>query len=287
MTDLHLSPAPQTITKHAAPRLSTISKTLQATYAAPNDNGPESNLLILMHGLGDTDKPFADLARSLNLPQTATLSLRAPERIPLLEEEAYQWWSSFTELGELIPNPNPSKTMTLLIQLIEHLTSPAPGPAWLPNQIHFFGFAQGGTCAAELALAWSRHIRLRPASTTFSNISTPSLDGQLASIVAVSASMLSHPSIGAQKSTTKVLLVSRPNEERVVGPGSWTKAFGNVKHVVLSSNSRQGQAMLRGQAEWMEVMRFWSETLVQRSQLELSGDLYTVHGGIASAVQRQ
>jgi len=49
---------------------------------------------------GDTAAPFAHLGKSLNLPQTAILSLKAPERIPLLEEEAYAWWDSFDEMGE-------------------------------------------------------------------------------------------------------------------------------------------------------------------------------------------
>lgn len=54
---------------------------------------------------GDTAAPFAQLGHSLNLPQTAILSLQGPERVPLLEEEAYQWWDSFTELGERAPAP--------------------------------------------------------------------------------------------------------------------------------------------------------------------------------------
>ncbi|KAK4050669.1 hypothetical protein OIV83_003395 [Microbotryomycetes sp. JL201] len=255
MTELELSPTPAQLTKHAPPQLSAVSKALHATYTPPRDNGVESNLLVLMHG--DTDKPFADLAQSLNLPQTCTLSLRAPERIPLLEEEAYQWWTSFTELGELIPNPNPTKTVALLVDVIKHLTAPSPGPAWRPDQIHFFGFAQGGSCAAELALAWSRHVRSQRASGTCSpNDVTTRTDTELGSLVAVSAPLLSHPSIGAQKSSTKALIVNRPNEERMISPGSWKKAFETVKQVVLDTDSRQGQAMLRGQAEWIHVMRW-------------------------------
>ena len=65
---------------------------------SPSDDGTDENLLILLHGLGifpppilhrstlithiglgDTHKPFARLGKSLKLPQTATLALRAPE----------------------------------------------------------------------------------------------------------------------------------------------------------------------------------------------------------------
>ena len=63
----------------------------------PSDDGTDENLLILLHGLGepwhqliechpdrrllgDTHVPFSKLGRSLKLPQTATLALRAPEQ---------------------------------------------------------------------------------------------------------------------------------------------------------------------------------------------------------------
>ncbi|KAK4055027.1 hypothetical protein OIO90_003368 [Microbotryomycetes sp. JL221] len=292
MAHLHVSPAPAIVTRHAPPELNKLSGDLRWSYS-PSRDGIDSNLLVLMHGLGDTMKPFAQLGQSLNLPQTAVLTLQAPHQIPLLEEEAFAWWPSFTELGELIPNPNPSKTVTLLIKLIEHLTSSEPGPAWQANQLHLFGFAQGGSCAAELALSWSRHVRIQQTPTTIPKIGSPSQHTsaskastsdetlQLGSIVAVSAPLLSHPSIGSQKCGTKVLLVSRRGEDRLVGSGSWRKAFENVKDIVLSSG--QSQSMLRGQAEWIEVMRFWSETLVRRSQLELSGELYTINSGVVSA----
>jgi hypothetical protein len=46
------------------------------TYTA-SDDGTDENLLVLLHGLGDTHLPFAKLGASLKLPQTATLALRA------------------------------------------------------------------------------------------------------------------------------------------------------------------------------------------------------------------
>lgn len=54
-----------------------------------------------MDGLGDSVVPFEKLGQQLNLPQTAVLSVQAPERVPfLLDEECFQWWPSFDQLGE-------------------------------------------------------------------------------------------------------------------------------------------------------------------------------------------
>lgn len=127
--DLSLKPVPAAVA-HPEPDLTRVDRALSAAVYAPPRDGVESNLLVLFHGLGesafgtvtfarvglvahfepappplppragDTAKPFAQLGRSLNLPQTAVLALQAPKQIPLLEEEAYQWWDSFDQLGD-------------------------------------------------------------------------------------------------------------------------------------------------------------------------------------------
>jgi len=75
-------------------------RTLMFEYAPAAD--ASSNLLILLHGLGDSRTPFLALGHSLQrtLPQTAMLSVQAPLRVPLLEEDAWMWWESFDSLGE-------------------------------------------------------------------------------------------------------------------------------------------------------------------------------------------
>lgn len=65
----------------------------------------DSNLLVLLHGLGDTHLPFLKLGESLQktLPQTAVLALRAGTPIPLLMgigQEAWCWWETFDMLGQ-------------------------------------------------------------------------------------------------------------------------------------------------------------------------------------------
>ncbi|KAL8280142.1 hypothetical protein RQP46_007472 [Phenoliferia psychrophenolica] len=240
---------------------------LSFSYSSAADR--DTNLLILFHGLGDTKAPFASLAKSLNLPQTATLSLQGPQRVPLLEEEAYQWWHSFDELGELIPNPNPTPTLATLIAFLTHLTTPSPaGPGWPPSSIHLFGFAQGGSCAAQLALAWS--LTPPPASRSASH--------DLGSVVTVSAPLLSHPT-ASYKSQTKALVVSHKGEERMIGIGSYRKGFENVQEVSLG----RGEGMPRGRQEWEEIMRFWAANLGNRSAIEFEKGVYEVRGGMGAA----
>ncbi|KNZ53931.1 uncharacterized protein VP01_3099g3 [Puccinia sorghi] len=82
-----------------APDFSSLSPAAPVFEYHPSPDGIDTNLLIFFHGLGDTHVPFGQLGRKLNLPQTSWMSIRAFERVPFLEEEAYQWWESFDETG--------------------------------------------------------------------------------------------------------------------------------------------------------------------------------------------
>ena len=65
-------------------------------------DGQNENLLILCHGLGDSDRPFHQLARQMRLPQTATLALRGPVEVPF--GLGFAWYESFDlQTGEVIP----------------------------------------------------------------------------------------------------------------------------------------------------------------------------------------
>ncbi|GAA5916619.1 alpha/beta hydrolase [Sporobolomyces salmoneus] len=268
MSHFDLKPVQSGPATRPPPKLKQVDSRLEFGYS-PSPDGVDSNLLIFFHGLGDTFKPFAQLGKSLNLPQTAILSLQAPTQVPLLEEPAFQWWESFDPLGEIIQNPNPTKTLELLTKVISHLTSPS-GPAWPLPSIHFFGFAQGASLAGELAL----HLSRKPSVST---------SGSAGSIVAVSGGLLSHPTIPeSSKPDTKVCLVYRQGEERLLGVPSWKKGYKVVKEVKLESK-RGREGMPRGFEEWKEIMRFWSEVLVRRSALERSGEVYEMTGGIDAA----
>lgn len=254
-------------------------------------------------------QPFNTLAKSLNLPQTATLSLQGLSRLPLIEEDAFQWWHSFDEGGErkqsrlysllhlsLYPNmaksaviqhPNPTASISTIKVLIDHLTSTTPGdPAWHPSNLHLFGFAQGGQAAAELSLAFST-----------------STESSFGSLVTILAPLISFPT-SRKKSMTPTLILFRKGDERSVSLSlaSYRKGFEKVTEVILA---RPGGMMLRGREEWQVIMkyvttryallfssrliilspgyfRFWSERLQKRSALEFGKDVFEIRGGIGA-----
>ncbi|KAI0776568.1 hypothetical protein BD413DRAFT_490783 [Trametes elegans] len=262
------------------PRVKTPPKSSAITVPfaySPSDDGTDENLLILLHGLGDTQIPFAKLGRQLHLPQTATLALRAPEKIPFLYEEAYQWYTSFDPLGELLERPNPTPALELLAKVVDHLVKYC---AWPPHRIHFFGFAQGGSVAAEFALKfWRSELSLQqkslPAPSDSSSSSQEQKARSLGSVVSVSGPLLSYPTL-QKPCPTPLLIFHRPSSAETALRSSaipeFKKGFEKVEEVKM-----RGEGMPRSKEEWQPIMRFWSEHLGRR---QMDG-LYEVMTGVA------
>jgi len=209
--------------------------------------------------------------------------LRAPERIPYLYEEAYQWWPSFDDLGEVIQNPNPTPAFNLLSTVFDHLVRDCH---WPPHRIHLFGFAQGGSAAAEWCLQWWRYELERQAKSAADNPTRADGDTAkppaaseptaLGSVVSVSGELLSFPTL-SKKCPTPALMFSRPSSARSTTSqtlGAYQRAFGNVTDVWMAG----ADGMPRSKDEWFPVMKFWSEHLGKR-QVE---GLYEVMGGSAT-----
>ena len=76
--------------------------------------GKADNLLVLLHGLGDTPANYLTFGTNLQLPSTTVVSLRAPwplgaggaiEAAAAGHVEGYQWFPAFEDDGSLIKPP--------------------------------------------------------------------------------------------------------------------------------------------------------------------------------------
>ena len=204
----------------------------------------------------------------------------AVARIPFLYEPAFQWYTSFDPLGELIDRPNPTPALDLMSKIIEHLTKDC---AWPPHRIHFFGFAQGGSVAAEFALkywrtALSQHQKaLPPSGFTQGSGGGVVAPCPLGSIVSVSGPLVSYPTLPERCPTPFLIFHRPPPAESALPPDAMTAlAKGFIK---LEEVKMKGEGMPRSKEEFEPIMRFWSEYLGRRP---MEG-LYEVMSGMTVA----
>ncbi|RDB17054.1 hypothetical protein Hypma_001771 [Hypsizygus marmoreus] len=270
MSDIHIRETAST--SSSTPRVKPSPKTsaipVPFSYT-PSDDGTDENLLILLHGLGDTHVPFTKLGRQLKLPQTAILALRAPEQVPFLYEDSFQWYTSFDDLGELIERPNPTPALDLLTKVLKHLVEDC---SWPPHRIHFFGFAQGGSVAAEFGIRWWKdHLQAQRADPSLAKTG-----GAFGSVVSISGPLLSYPTLSTLN-PTPVLVVHNPPPAETALPAGAISAYRKAYENVVEKTSR-APGMPASKEGWEPIMQFWSRHLGRR-QVE---GLYEVMSGAAS-----
>lgn len=175
--------------------------------------------------------------------------------IPYLYEEAYQWYDSFDLLGDLLPNPNPTPALELLIKTIQHLHEDC---GWPVSRIHLFGFAQGGSVAAEFGLKW-----WRKELEMITNADTPEEPRALGTIVSVCGPLLSYPTALQRACPTPLFVAHRPPPAESALPSNALAAFKKGFSFVRDASLGKGEGMPRN-TEWEPVVTFWSEHLSRK-----------------------
>ncbi|KAI1259326.1 Alpha/Beta hydrolase protein [Xylariaceae sp. FL1019] len=137
---------------------------LKVSLGFPHVPETTTSILILFHGLGDSDASFASFAKNMNLPGVLAISVRgvaplAPAMLGLPPSQStaspthFHWGDDLTlstTTGDLDPDPGFEKAQSLVLEgLIQETLVAACG--WTVNDIVLFGFGQGGSLALGLA----------------------------------------------------------------------------------------------------------------------------------------
>lgn len=166
----------------------------------------------------------------------------------------------------MIQHPNPTPALDLLTKVVDYMMRECRWPA---ERIHLFGFAQGGSVAAEFGLGWWKSHQAVDPTTSHQ---------ALGSIVSISGPLLSYPTIERLCPTPVFVEHRKPPSEPSIPRSALTalkKAYQRVQDRLLDG---RGSGMPSSREEWEPIMRFWSETLSKR---QTSG-LYEVLSGAAA-----
>ncbi|EHA23913.1 hypothetical protein CBS76997_3788 [Aspergillus niger] len=240
-----------------------------SSYSTTSQSSP--NILLLLHGIGDTSQNLSTLARALNLPETTILTLQAPTPLPF-DLGGFHWGDdiTFSPAGDLDMDAGFSRSTKTIIQevIVDTLLKKC---GYRGRDIIVFGIGQGGMVGLEVA----RH---------FKDFSEGVKDGdrELGGVVSIGAPVgLSGkaPASGTGKSRTPVLVVAGKEDggERstAVSAAGVRRTKEWFEFVEVSRYKRRGDGMPRNADEMRPVMEFLARRLrsykgVPEGSIELS-----------------
>lgn len=221
---------------------------------------PESMtaILILFHGLGDSETPFSTFARNVNLPGVLAISVRGISPLPpsLLgapidsgPTRNFHWGDDVNlapHTDGLDSDPGFSKAADLILNRLIKVTL-VNQCGWELSDILFFGYGQGGS----LALGLASKIRDQEGSKPFKGL--VSIGGDLP------ASMI--PSLsGRPKAKTPVLVCHGRSCEAVDEDAIdvLRREFNDVRDIKWK---KMDSSMPSNREEMLPIMQFFAERL--------------------------
>lgn len=202
-----------------------------------------TNVLILLHGLGDTSVSFANLGRQFALPETTCISLQAPTPLPL-DLGGFHWGDDITfeqPSGQMDFDTGFTRAVKIIKQgIIEDGLVKKCG--YKAREVMLFGFGQGAMAALATAASMTEELG-----------GIVSIGGPLPS---------SDKTVKAVKTPVLVLggssntLISRTALDRLKA------AFQNVEY---QKWNRAGDGMPRNREEVLPIMRFFARRLRSRA----------------------
>lgn len=230
---------------------SSLPPCLTTTLIPPSPPESTTSFLILFHGLGDSEIPFANFARSLNLPGVMAISVRGPSPLPpaMLGLDrgggpTRHWhWGDDLSLsgGELEGDPGFEKARGLVLgELIGEVLVGRCG--WERRDVMLFGFGQGGGFALGLA-RW---------------VGEEGFKGVVSVGGALPGSMIP---AGKEKKARTPVLVCRGRESEVVDEEAEEVLRREFEEVRVVSWKRAEDGMPRDRDEVLPMMHFFAGRL--------------------------
>ncbi|EAW17859.1 alpha/beta hydrolase [Aspergillus fischeri NRRL 181] len=223
----------------------------RATHPAP------PNILLLLHGLGDTAAAFTSFARALNLPETTIVTIQAPTPLPF-DLGGFHWGDDVSfdsATGTLDMDAGFKRATSLLVdEVIRGVLVRKCG--YRPREILILGFGQGGMAA----LVAAREMGEGKTQGTSASAGGAAEDTSLSGVISIGAPYpLSGSTVGA-KSRTPVLLVGG-REPTAVSDGAIRRTKQVFEFVEVHQYARKGDGMPRNREEMMPVMQFFARRL--------------------------
>ncbi|CAH0024155.1 unnamed protein product [Clonostachys rhizophaga] len=243
-----------------------LAPTLPHSLHFPSPPESTTSILILLHGLGDTDASFASFARGMNLPGVLAISVRGTSPLPagLLpgpgSAQGFHWGDDLLMdegRGELDTDPGFARARDLVLgELVRGLLIGKLG--WETSDVMFFGFGQGGS----LALGLASQLRVQPkvvevsdgdGSGSSSNLGGETCKGAVSIGGPLPYSMI--PTVSSRKKSKSKVLAVQLSDSNI---DTIKKEFEDVRVVQWK---RREVDMPRNREEMFPIMKFFADQM--------------------------
>ncbi|MCJ1475776.1 hypothetical protein MMC13_004440 [Lambiella insularis] len=218
---------------------------LQLTISPPPASQAPVNVLLLLHGLGDSAVAFTHLAKQLALPETACIVLQGPTPLPF-DLGGFHWGDDIVfdqTTGQMDFDTGfvkASKTLSAVTRiLIEECK-------YQSQEILVFGFGQGGMAALAMMTSGTDEL------------------GGIISIGGPLPSSSTSMSDSTMKNRTPVLVLGG-SSQTLITTNALTKLRGAFQFVEYKKwPNKVGDGMPRSRDEMLPIMFFFSHRLRSR-----------------------
>jgi predicted esterase len=215
----------------------------------PPSSAQAINILVLLHGLGDTNKSFSQLGKNLNLPETACLSIQGPNPIPPIftgsDLPAFHWGDDVLvdeRQGEIELDVGFQKIEKIILEDVVK-GALMQKCRFLARNILFLGFGQGGMVALHIASSAS--------------------DLEFGGVVSIGGRLPGNGKEGL-KSKTPVLVLGGSKSTQVTRSAvdGLKRRFEDVEYVKWEKGD---DSMPRSREEMLPIMKFFARRLRSRA----------------------
>ena len=216
---------------------------LVLSIVPPPASAPQpSNILLLLHGLGDTATSFRNLGQQLALPETSCISLQAPTPLPF-ELGGFHWADDiqFDSSSEQMEFDSGFTKVTQILKEDVIKSGLIAKCGYSIRDIMMLGFGQGGMIALATAC---------------------SMTEELGGVISIGGPLPSSAASSPAVSTPVILLGGSSNT--LVTRTAVANVKNNFRNVEYHKWDRPGDAMPRNRSEMLPIMRFFARRLKTR-----------------------
>lgn len=199
-----------------------------------------ANVLILLHGLGDSKASFTRLGRQLSLPDTTCISLQGPTPLPF-DLGGFHWGDDILfdqTSGRMEFDAGFTKASQLIKKDIIDVLKEKCG--YQPREMILFGFGQGAMAAIATAL---------------------SMSDELGGVVSIGGP---RPALGASANSRTPLLVLGGSSNTLITRSSVESLQSGFEFIDYQKWNKSGDGMPQSHEEMLPIMRFFARRLRSR-----------------------